>query len=119
MTKFTFNDFNIEDFVRQKPIDLMINTVTVPDGLDEKLLAAMTKQRKENEKKAKQKQEKRKNTLIRAALIAAIISLIIVATPMRGYVASAATDAWNAFHSWMDDVFHVGMKQTKNGCTVV
>lgn len=104
-----------EDNERYEPMDLMLRGAEAPEELKRKVLAAMTERRRENEKKAQEKKKARKAFALRAAVIAAAIVTVAAATPMRGYVASAAESAWNAFHSWMDDAFHVGMKKTSHG----
>ena len=110
------------DYIGREPRDYIVESVTVPEGLEEKVLAAMTQKRKEIEEKNMEKQEKKaahKSVALRAAVIAAVITLMILIIPSsRQVVVSAAESAWNAFHSWVDDVFHVGMKQTKNGYTM-
>ena len=110
------------DYIGREPRDYIVESVTVPEGLEEKVLAAMTQKRKEIEEIQKEKQEKKaahKSVALRAAVIAAVITLMILMIPSsRQVVVSAAESAWNAFHSWVDDVFHVGMKQTKNGYTM-
>ena len=87
---------------------------TAPEELMQRTLLAM----QQREKETRQKKAAYKTFALRSAAIAAVITLLIVVTPMRGYVASAAENAWNAIHNWVDDVFHVGLKQSDNGCTV-
>ena len=111
-----------KDYIGREPRDYIVESVTVPEGLEEKVLAAMTQKRKEIEEIQKEKQEKKaahKSVALRAAVIAAVITLMILIIPSsRQVVVSAAESAWNAFHSWVDDVFHVGMKKSDNGFTL-
>ena len=67
---------------------------TVSDELKARTLKAMAQRERENAEKAERKKAAHKNTLLRAAVIAALITLIIVVTPMRGYVVSAAEKIW-------------------------
>lgn len=87
---------------------------TVDPELKKKTLERMLELKKEQERKA----AARRKAVRRGFAVAAIIALVIAVTPLRGYVASAAENVVNAIHSWMEDVFHVGMKKTDNGCTV-
>ena len=92
-----------KDYIGREPRDYIVESVTVPEGLEEKVLAAMTQKRKEIEEIQKEKQEKKaahKSVALRAAVIAAVITLMILIIPFsRQVVVSAAESAWNAFHS--------------------
>lgn len=79
---------------------------TASDDLKARTLEAMAKREHENKEKAEQKKNAHRNTLVRAAAIAAIITLIIVVTPMRGYVASAAASAWSSIKEWINPLFN-------------
>lgn len=70
------------------------------------------------EKELGEKKSKKLKIVKKALLTAAVIALVITVTPMRKYVASAAANAYNAFHSWMEDVFHVGKVKSENGCSI-
>lgn len=74
---------------------------TVSDELKARTLEAMAQREQENAEKAERKKAAHKNTLLRAAVIAALITLIIVVTPMRGYVASAAEKIWEYIVEYM------------------
>ena len=90
-----------KDYIGREPKDYIVESVTVPEGLEEKVLAAMTQKRKEIEEKNNEKQEKKaahKNTFVRAAVIAAIITLMILVIPSsRQVVVSAAERIWEYF----------------------
>ena len=101
------------DYIGREPRDYIVESVTVPEGLEEKVLAAMTQKRKEIEEiqheklsLRQEKQEKKaahKSVAIRAAVIAAVITLMILIIPSsRQIVVSAAESAWNGIIEWME-----------------
>ena len=94
------------DYIGREPRDYIVESVTVPEGLEEKVLAAMTQKRKEIEEIQKEKQEKKaahKSVALRAAVIAAVITLMILIIPSsRQVVVSAAESAWNGIIEWID-----------------
>ena len=94
------------DYIGREPRDYIVESVTVPEGLEEKVLAAMTQKRKEIEEIQKEKQEKKaahKSVALRAAVIAAVITLMILMIPSsRQVVVSAAESAWNGIIEWME-----------------
>lgn len=86
-----------------------------PTALKKATYQGMIERRKEQERKAS---AKRKRT-IRTTAAAAALVLAITATPLRGYVVSAAGNVYNAIVSnWREDVFPVNLKKSDNGCTV-
>ena len=89
------------DYIGREPRDYIVESVTVPEGLEEKVLAAMTQKRKEIEEIQKEKQEKKaahKSVALRAAVIAAVITLMILMIPSsRQVVVSAAEKIWEYF----------------------
>ena len=94
------------DYIGREPRDYIVESVTVPEGLEEKVLAAMTQKRKEIEEIQKEKQEKKaahKSVALRAAVIAAVITLMILIIPSsRQVVVSAAESAWNGIIEWRE-----------------
>lgn len=106
---------NIIDFNKKREtIELISKVSTVDPELKRKTLERMREIKKEQERKAAAKKKAAKIGLAAAAVIA----LVIAVTPLRGYVASAAESVYNAFHSWIEDVFNVGMARSDNGCSV-
>lgn len=94
------------DYIGREPRDYIVESVTVPEGLEEKVLAAMTQKRKEIEEIQKEKQEKKaahKSVALRAAVIAAVITLMILIIPSsRQVVVSAAEKIWEYFEIIFD-----------------
>ena len=99
------------DYIGREPRDYIVESVTVPEGLEEKVMAAMTQKRKEIEEiqheklsLRQEKQEKKaahKSVALRAAVIAAVITLMILIIPSsRQVVVSAAESAWNSIIEW-------------------
>ena len=115
-----------KDYIGREPRDYIVESVTVPEGLEEKVLAAMTQKRKEIEEIQKEKQEKKaahKSVAIRAVVIAAVITLMILIIPSsRQVVVSAAENFWNFCSHFFDDqeyhmdtiVIHPEYKQTSD-----
>ena len=99
---------------KHEPTDVIYSNLYASDELKAATLRKMKEIKRENERR----QALRSKIVKRAMLTAAIIALVIAVTPLRGYVASATDAVSEAFHSWMEDVFHVGIKKTDNGCTV-
>ena len=113
------------DYIGREPRDYIVESVTVPEGLEEKVLAAMTQKRKEIEEiqheklsLRQEKQEKKaahKSVAIRAAVIAAVITLMILIIPSsRQVVVSAAEKVFG----WLTSVFSVEVSDSDNGCTI-
>ena len=94
------------DYIGREPRDYIVESVTVPEGLEEKVLAAMTQKRKEIEEIQKEKQEKKaahKSVALRAAVIAAVIILMILVIPSsRQVVVNAAESVIKWFASWSE-----------------
>lgn len=102
------------DYIGREPRDYIVESVTVPEGLEEKVLAAMTQKRKEIEEIQKEKQEKKaahKSVALRAAVIAAVITLMILIIPSsRQVVVSAAESVIKWFQSLRE------LEDTSQGC---
>lgn len=71
---------------------------TAPDELRERTVLAMRQREQEKE----QRKHACQSFAIRAAVIAAVITLMIIVTPMRGYVVSAAESVIKWFESLKD-----------------
>lgn len=97
-----------KDYIGREPRDYIVESVTVPEGLEEKVLAAMTQKRKEIEEIHREKQEKKaahKSVALRAAVIAAVITLMILIIPSsRQVVVSAAESLINSIRSWYSNM---------------
>lgn len=106
--------FKLSDRQERQTAQLMMKGYAASDELKERVVSAMARRREENERKKALRAQTAKKAAMRVAAFAAIFALVVTATPLRGYVASAAASV----HSWTEDVFEVGMKKTKNDCTV-
>ena len=99
------------DYIGREPRDYIVESVTVPEGLEEKVLAAMTQKRKEIEEIQKEKQEKKaahKSVALRAAVIAAVITLMILVIPSsRQVVVSAAERIWDFVGELINPLYDV------------
>lgn len=86
-----------------------------PVELKKETLSGMIEHKKEREARA----AVRRKRAIRTTAAAAALVLAVAATPLRGYVASAAGSVYNAIiGTWKEDVFPVKLKKSNNGCTI-
>lgn len=84
------------------------------DELKAKTLAAMQERVKANERKAVYQRKAAK----RFIAVAAVLALMMVITPLGGYVVSAASEAVQKIQSWWTDTFSIDIGKSNNGCTV-
>lgn len=108
------NNLKIADSTRREPVEFIGRGYS----LDPELQAATLKKMKELRKQKERKDALKRRAAKRAVLTAAIVALVILVTPLRGYVAAAAEEMYKALGGWMTEVSHVGMKKSRNGCSV-
>lgn len=101
----------------QKIADYMMAEYPAPDALKEQILKAMTEQRAREEQAEEKYSNIRRKAFKHVAAAAALLAFFMGFTPIRGMVVSAAEE-FRYLTSWTDDVFEVGIKKTKNHCSM-
>ena len=94
--------------------DVIMRGYGNPDELMLKTIEAAKQREKENAARNALK----KKVYMRVAAVAALIVIVLAATPAGGYVASAAESAWHAFQTWLSGAFSVTVEKTVNDCTI-
>ena len=84
------------------------------EELINKTLKAMTRRRTAKEQKTAARNKVFKKLVATAAIIAVLMGF----TPLGGYVAHAASDAYEAITRWVQDVFDINMTKKDNGCQI-
>lgn len=84
-----FSSLKTEEYEIIEPMELMLKDFEVPDGLEEKIVAAMAKRRAEIARKEAERNAFRKKAARRVAAVVAIIVLAIAIPSVRGTVVSA------------------------------
>lgn len=103
----TDDDVTPEDI---RAAQAMIDEIELPDGLSEKILAAMTERRAENEANRKKKFNVQKiqgicqKPSMRVAAVAAVLALAMGFSPLRSYAAAALRNATKSTHDWTQDL---------------
>lgn len=99
----------------RKTYELITKVDPTPTALKKATYQGMMARKREREAKI----SARRKRAIRTTAAAAALVLAVTATPLRGYVVSAAGDVYNAIvRNWWEDVFPVNLKKSDNGCTV-
>lgn len=108
MIMLKFSDFlkkqyDEEVYERPEPVELMLKNDVVPKDFENRVLAEMEKRYKANEQKAKEKQLRKRKISRQLGMVAAVVAIIVMVTPLSGCVADTVKAAYHRVCGWAEE----------------